>query len=90
MKVLDIHELSEHIDEMLRLLKERGETVELVDNGKVVARLLPPLEQQTSESSEDASNRAWAKLEHLSAEVGKRWQNDISAVDAVREVRREL
>ncbi len=89
MKTVDIHELVEYIDETLRLLKDRGETVEIVDQGEVVARLLPPLKQQTS-SSDEASNRAWANLESLSAEVGKHWTNNISAVDAIHDVRREL
>ncbi|GAC1421890.1 MAG: hypothetical protein PVS3B3_01160 [Ktedonobacteraceae bacterium] len=79
MNTVDTHELVEHIDETLRLLKDRGETVEIADQGEVVARLLPPLKQQTS-SSDEASNRAWANLEHLSAEVGKHWTSNISAV----------
>ena len=89
MKTMDIHELMEHIDETLRLLKDRGETVEIVDQGEVVARLLPPLKQPTP-SSDEASNRAWANLERLSAEVGKHWKSNISAVDAAHDVRREL
>jgi len=80
MKTVDIHEIAKHIDETLRFLKDRGETVEIVDQGEVVARLLPPLEQQTP--SNEASDRAWANLERLSAEVGKHWTNNISAVDA--------
>ncbi len=90
MKTVDIRELVEHIDETLRLLKDRGETVEIVDQGEVVARLLPPLEQQISSSNKEASDRAWANLERLSAEVGKLWTNDTSAVDAIHDVRREL
>lgn len=77
MKTVDIHELVEHIDETLRLLKESGETGELAVNGEFVARLLPPLEQQTSYSSDDASDRAWANLERLSAEIGKHWTSKI-------------
>ncbi len=76
MKTISIGEFVEHIDEILRLLKDRDETIYIVDQGDVVARLLPPLAQQSS-SSDEVSDKAWANLERLSAEVGKRWTNNV-------------
>jgi len=129
MKILAVRELKERIDEILRLVEE-GETVEVVDRGKVVVRLVPGDQPQQSTkqdleafwtnmdrlTSEIGSrlpdepldaikiiregrlelsepfhhSSAWANLERIAAEIGKHWRDDVSAVDAVRDVRREL
>jgi len=40
MKKLGVQELTERINEILRMIKEDGETVEVIDDGKVVAKLI--------------------------------------------------
>jgi antitoxin (DNA-binding transcriptional repressor) of toxin-antitoxin stability system len=39
MKVVGIHELKEHISEILHELQEKRETIEVTDHGQVVALL---------------------------------------------------
>jgi len=41
MKTLGKHELTERIDEILRLVKEKGETFEVTEDGEVVAHIGP-------------------------------------------------
>ena len=41
MKTLEAQELKEHIDELLRLIKEEGETIEVTDHDEVIAHVIP-------------------------------------------------
>lgn len=41
MKTLEIHKLTEHIDEILHMIKEEGETIEITDGNEVIAHLVP-------------------------------------------------
>ena len=86
MKTLEKHELTERIDEILQLIKEKGETFEVTEHGQVVAHIGPASESKQSIEESDA---AWAELDRLSAEISAHWPEGVSAVDAVRDVRGE-
>ena len=88
MKMFDANELIEHIDEVLRMVEEEGETIEITNRGEVIAHLVPVPEPQSS--VESAKRDVWADIDCLSAEIGAHWSPDVSAVDAVRDVRRDL
>jgi len=56
--------------------------------GEVIAHLVPVRKpQQSAEQTDDA---VWTDLERLAAEISANWPSNVSAVDAVRDVRREL
>jgi prevent-host-death family protein len=88
MKMFDANELIEHIDEVLRMVEEDGETIEITNHGEVIAQLVPVPEPQSSVKS--AKRDVWVDIDRLSAEIGVHWSPDVSAVDAVRDVRRDL
>lgn len=88
MKVLGIHELREHIDEILHMVEE-GEVVEVTDRGKVVVRLIPGDQPQWPLQKGEHSE-AWKNLERLATKLEAYWPKDFNAVDAVRDVRRDL
>ncbi len=88
MKTFDANELIEHIDEVMRMVEEEGETFEITNHGKVIAHLVPVPESQSS--VESAKRDVWADIDRLSAEIGAHWSPDVSAVDAVSDVRRDL
>lgn len=88
MKTLEVGELIKHIDEVLHMVEEEGETIEITNHGEVIAHLVPVLEPQSSVVS--AKKDVWTDIDRLSAEIGAHWSPDVSAVDAVRDVRREL
>jgi antitoxin (DNA-binding transcriptional repressor) of toxin-antitoxin stability system len=88
MKTLDVGELIECIDEVLRIVEKEGETIEITHYGEVIAHLVPVrMPQSTTES---AKRDVWTDLERLAAEIGAHWPANVSAVDAVRDVRRDL
>jgi len=80
----EVRELKERIDKILRMFQE-GEPIEVTDHGKVIAHVVPvsepkqPVERDTSE--------AWKNLKRLSTELSAHWPQDVTAVDAVRDVR---
>ncbi len=91
---LEVQELRERIDELLRIV-ESGKTVELVDHGQIVAQVVPA--QDNTATLDEAEQRhqkeidRWlADMDRLAEEIGKKWPAGISAVDAVRDARRDL
>jgi prevent-host-death family protein len=88
MKTLGVCELKERTSEILRLVEEEGETVEVTKRGEVIAHLVP--ERKPQPSVEQVDDAVWTDLDRLAAEIGAHWPAEISAVDAVRDVRRDL
>ncbi len=88
MRTLGVRELKERISEMLHLVQEKGEIIEVTNRGEVVALLVPAHKPQ--QPVEQPSGAIWTDFDRIAAEIGVRWPKDVSAVDAVRDVRREL
>jgi prevent-host-death family protein len=87
MKTLEVDELTKRINEILRIVEE-GETIELTKRGEVVARLVPARRPQQPVKRD--LKDFWAEMDRLAVEIGARWKGDMDAVEAVRDVRREL
>jgi prevent-host-death family protein len=88
MRTIQVHELKEHLSEILHQVQEKGETVEITIDGEAVAFLIPVLKPPPSFERPEAD--IWADMDRLTTEISARWPKDVSAVDAVRDVRREL
>lgn len=88
MKTLGVCELRERIDEILRLVEEEGETIEITKDDEVIARVVPA--HKLRRSSKRNNDAAWADLHRIAEEIGTHWKDDVSAVEAVRDVRRDL
>ena len=86
MHTIDAQELQDQTHEILRRVREQGETVEVSYLGEIVARLVPVAAQEPDAKREPEL----ADLEHLRAEIASKWPVGVSAVEAVREVRRDL
>ncbi|MGH2533250.1 MAG: hypothetical protein ACRDJW_13205 [Thermomicrobiales bacterium] len=82
---VDAEELTTGADAILRRVKDDGEIIDIRQNGEIVARLIP-----AHSVSKEERDRRWAELKQLGEEISKRWPADVSAVEAVRDVRREL
>ncbi len=89
MRSVSVRELKEHASRILREIEEGGEIIEVTNRGRVVARLVP--ERRRLAAAEKATvSGVWADMDELAYEIGAHWPNGLSAVDAVREQRREL
>ncbi len=87
MKTLEIDELTKCINEILRIVEE-GESIELTKGGEVIARLVPARRPQQPVKRD--LRDFWAEMDRLAVEIGAHWKGDMDAVEAVRDVRREL
>jgi prevent-host-death family protein len=88
MKTLGVGELKEHIDEILRMVEEEGETIDVTKRGKVIARLVPTSNSKQTAEEKDAA--AWEELKRIASELGPYWPENTDAVEIVRDVRRDL
>jgi antitoxin (DNA-binding transcriptional repressor) of toxin-antitoxin stability system len=93
MSTIGIKELRDEIDSVLHRVKDKGEVIEVTDEGEVVALIVPAPGESVELSNEERDARdleALARLKRLGEEISKHWPKDVSAVDAIRDVRREL
>lgn len=70
-----------------RTMLAQGETLEIIDRGAVVARLVPIAPAQSVRPGLEAD---LAALDELSARISAAWKDDMNAVAAVNDVRRSL
>ena len=86
MKTISISDLNERINEILRLIKEEGETIALTDQGEVVAQIVPVSE---SEQQTKNDNEFWENLHRITSELAPYWPERVNAVDIVRDIRQD-
>ena len=86
MQIVGVRELKERASEILRRVREDGDAYEVSYHGRVIARLIPVTQPDSQDDLTDFL-RSW---EQLAADIGAHWPKGVSAVDAVREGRREL
>jgi prevent-host-death family protein len=100
MRSVGIRELRERTSEIIRWVRDEGIEIQITHYGQPVARLVPVL-PETEEGSSSTDNTSagtssedlasvYTTLDRLAAEIGARWPDGISAVDAVAADRRDL
>ncbi|MSQ13679.1 MAG: type II toxin-antitoxin system Phd/YefM family antitoxin [Dehalococcoidia bacterium] len=87
MREVGVRELKEHASELLREVREKRESITITYRGKAVAQLVPVRDR---EQLRRESKAVLAEMEKLAQEIGRRLPPGTSAVDAVREQRRDL
>jgi prevent-host-death family protein len=85
MRTLGIRELRDNISEVLRQIEKKGEIVEVTNHGRVVARLVPAYRPQLAQSEIE---EIIADMDRVAAELGARWPEGVTALDAIDDVRR--
>ena len=87
MSSIGVRELKAHTSRILRRVRDQGETVDVTHRGRVIARLVPAERPQPTPEELAAF---WEEWDRVGAEISKGWPEGVSAVEAVREQRREL
>ncbi len=87
MEVIGIRELKDHATQIMRKVREEGAEYQVTYHGKVIARIGPVIPGELEPIDQED---IWADWDALAEEIGKHWPEGVSAVDAVRDVRREL
>ncbi|MBI4310686.1 MAG: type II toxin-antitoxin system Phd/YefM family antitoxin [Chloroflexi bacterium] len=86
MREVGVRELRQKASQLLRELQQDREPIVITSRGKAVARLVP---LETEESREARFQATWARMDELADEIAASWPAGVSAVEAVREQRRE-
>lgn len=87
MSVVGIRELKTHTSEIVRRVRERGEIIGITYHGEVVAHLVPTVRAAPSPAEVAA---ILTDMDQLAAEISAHWPEGVSALDAIRDGRREL
>ncbi len=87
MQTIGIRELKDQTSQVMRRVREEGDTFEVTFHGRVIARIVPVREPKRSAPS---LAEFWREWDQLASEIGARWPAGVSAVEAVREGRRRL
>jgi prevent-host-death family protein len=84
MESVGVRELKAQTSQILRRVRDKGETVEITYHGRVIARLVPAHEP---EPKAPTMADVWRDLDELTKEISKYWPKGVSALDAIREDR---
>lgn len=95
MSTVELQDLKEHAEDLISRVEADGETIEIVRHGRVAALLIPLPEPNPGDAEKTARHaqteqtavildRLWS----LGDEISKEWPKGVSAVDAIRDVRR--
>jgi prevent-host-death family protein len=87
MEAVGIRELKQHTSDILRRVREGKETISITYRGKVVAQIVPV---EDKEAMRAKALKVWAEIDELAKEITAHWPAGVSAVEAVKEQRREL
>jgi prevent-host-death family protein len=85
MSAIGIRDLKANTSQILRRVREKGETIDVTYHGEVVARLIPV---KRPEPSAEKLEAIWSDWDQLAEEIGRHWTGEPSAVEAVSEGRR--
>ena len=88
MRSIGIRELKARTSQIIRELQRHGGEVDITHHGRVVARIIPATPPRHTASRRSAA--VWSTIDQVAREIGRRWPRGVSAVQAVREGRREL
>jgi len=86
MQAIGVRELKEHASEILRRVRDEGAMFEVTYHGRVIARLVPVTRSEVDRNL----SSFWDQWDALAHAISARWPEGVSAVDAVREGRRDL
>ena len=81
-----VRELKENPSKFLRKVRDEKIELEVTIHGEVVAKIVPIEKPASQEELEEA----WDRHKRLAEEISAHWPKGVSAVEAIREERREL
>lgn len=86
MEAIGIRELKDKASDILRRVRDEGASFDVIDEGRVVAHLVPAAKPVTT--TDQAA--FWEEWDRVSEEISKHWPKGVSAVQAIREDRGDL
>lgn len=90
MGAIQAKELREQTADVLRRLQETGEAIEIFDDGQVIARLVPAVKSRGQAGADDDVERWLEEMDQLIEEIGASMPEGTTALDLIRDIRRDL
>ena len=92
MVAIQAKDLRDQADDVLRRLRTTGEPFEIVDDGQIVARLVPAMSSQDRAGTDDDHDveRWLEEMDQLADEIAASMPEGTTALDLIRDIRREL
>ena len=87
MTEIGIRQLKQQASELVRRVSEGKEIITITNRGNAVARLVPV---EDAESKRVHAEAVWVGMDEIALEIGASWPKEVSAVEAVKERRREF
>jgi prevent-host-death family protein len=87
MTAVGIRELKAHASDLLRQVRERGETIDITYHGQVIAQLVPA-DRKLARQKEDSD--VWVDIDQLAATIAGQWPEHLDAAEAISADRRDL
>jgi len=87
MRSIGIRELKARASQVIREVRTHGGEIDITHHGRVVARLVPVAPARPGSRRSAA---VWSTIDRVAREISRRWPKGVSAVQAVREGRRDL
>ena len=87
MTEIGIRQLKQQASELVRRVSEGKEIITITNRGNAVARLVPV---EDAESKRVHVEAVWVGMDEIALEIGASWPKEVSAVEAVKERRREF
>ena len=91
MVAIQAKDLRDQADDVLRRLRTTGEPFEIVDDGQIVARLVPAVSSQDRAGTDDDDVERWLEeMDRLAEQISATLPEGTTALDPIRDIRREL
>lgn len=87
MTEIGIRQLKQQASELVRRVSEGKEIITITNRGNAVARLVPV---EDAESKRVHAEAVWVGMDEIALEIDASWPKEVSAVEAVKERRREF
>lgn len=87
MEEIGVRELKTRTSEIMKTVREQGLSYSITYRGKAIATLTPIRDERLRLEQDLA---VLAEMDKLAERIGRTWPKDVSALDAVREQRRDL
>ena len=82
MITVGIRELKQRTSDLIRQVRQKGVEIQITYRGDVVAVILP-----VKRPAQEDTQAVWASLDRLAAEIGARWPEDLTSIEALKEAR---
>ena len=81
-KTIGVRELKERLSEVLREVQE-GTSIDVTNRGQIIAHVIPARRK----SDPERIRAELAEIDRLAAEISAHWPADVSALEAINDVR---